>query len=200
MKLHDLAVVIPIRKGDDPRDTLESLSKQDFFDKTGFHFDIICSFQKDPASSVSKVRNDGFAITDHEYVLFSDADILWRPDALSRMYITLQMYPAASYSYGAYEMGGKTQCNVPFSTEKLRVTNFVSTMSMIRSKDFPGWDEDLYRLVDWALWLKMLDRGCIGAYVGEGLLFTTEVRDGITQNGPVSWQEARDAVVRKYGL
>jgi len=96
-------------------------------------------------------------------------------------------------------MEGKTQCNKEFSAERLLQTNFISTMSLIRTEAFPGFDERIQRLQDWDLWLTMLEQGKIGAYCG-ATVFSTKVRNGITKNGRMGWDEANKIIKQKHNL
>lgn len=112
---------------------------------------------------------------------------------------TLVSHPEASYSYGAYEMEGKTQCNKEFDAERLLQTNYISTMSLIRREHFPGFDERIYRLQDWDLWLSMLEQGHIGVYCG-ATIFSTKIRNGITHNGEIGWDEANKIIKQKHNL
>jgi len=131
-------------------------------------------------------------------VLFSDNDINWAPYAIQVMFQCLKRYPSLSFAYGAYELNGKIWCNKEFDYDFLRKKNYISTMSMVRTADHPGWDESLKRLQDWDVWLTITSRGKIGRYIGMQL-FTTPVRSGITRNG-ISLDEARSAIAKKHNL
>jgi hypothetical protein len=72
-------------------------------------------------------------------------------------------------------------------------------MSLIRSADFPGFDESLHRLQDWDLYLTLLAQGKRGVYCND-IIFTTKVRDGITHNGPVDILEAERRIKEKHDL
>lgn len=145
-------------------------------------------------------RNRGFRMVRTPFVLFSDDDIDWVGDAFENLYHTLYTNPQASYSYGWYEMDGKRYCDQPFNADLLRCKNYISTMSLIRTEDFPGFDDKIKRLQDWDLWLTMLEQGHTGVYCEEKI-FSTDVRDGITfgQNS-LSWDEAERIIKRKHGL
>ena len=190
-----ISIVIPVRRSDSPEVTLRALAKQ-----TNQDFDVIVSWQEDESKGVNFARNRGAELAGGGFILFSDGDIEWESDALQAMLNALAKNPAASYAYGSYSMGGKIQCNVDFDAARMKKANFVSTMALIRREHFPGFDEDVLRLTDWALFLRMLIyHGRVGVYVGK-LTFKTELRDGITQNGPVSYLEARAYVRKKFNL
>ena len=48
---------------------------------------------------------------------------------------------------------------------------YIHTTSLIRKKDFPGFDENIKRLQDWDLWLTMLEQGKRGIWIPK-YLFT----------------------------
>jgi len=64
---------------------------------------------------------------------------------------------------------------------------------------FPGWDESIERLQDFDLWLSILTPGKLAVNCGRRI-FSTARRDGITQNGKVSYQDAWQRLKEKHGL
>lgn len=187
-----LTVIIPLRQGGYPETTMRSLSKQTFQD-----FDVIVS--QDEKGNASWARNRGFELAKTEFVLFCDDDINWMADGLETLVTGIRNHPAASYSYGSYWMDGRLYCDQEFDPVILRHRNYISTMSVIRTADFPMFDESLDRLQDWELWVRMMLGGKAGVYCGR-LIFKTERRDGITRNGRVSYEEAEQIVKEKHGL
>ena len=185
-------IVIPVREGGNPETALRSLATQTFTD-----FDVIVSWDKQ--NNANSARNRGKRLSNAPFLLFSDDDIKWEPGALELLMRTLEQHPEAAYAYGAYAMGNWIQCNRPFSAARLRQTNFISTMSLIRRGCFPGFDEAIPRLQDWDLWLTMLARGHRGVYCGEQI-FTTEKGDGISYGDGVSHAEAVRIVKEKHQL
>jgi len=69
---------------------------------------------------------------------------------------------------------------------------------LIRSDDFPCFDENIRRLQDWDLWLTMLEKGNIGTYCGKRI-FVTYVRNGISFGNKLSYKVAKNIVLRKHG-
>lgn len=194
----EITVVIPCRETEDADTTLNSLAQQTF---QGFKTVVV----KDQGMGANWARNRGFIQCDTEYALFSDNDIEWKPGAIATMLRVLKRFSDVSYCYGRYIVyggegpeQGTVWSHEPWSAEMLKHHNYISTMSLIRSKDFPGFDESIQRLQDWDLWLTMLEQGKRGIYC-EDLVFTTKVRPGITHGGP-DWFESENIVRRKHGL
>lgn len=188
----DLTIVIPVRKGGDAGITLDSLDQQ-----TYRNFDIIVIHDLEQRGS-NWARNSGLCQVDTPFVLCSDDDIQWKPDALQILRDCLLSQPQASYSYGSYFTPGiGEQCNVEFDAKRLRRHNYISTMSLVRTADHPGFDETIQRAQDWDLWLTMLAQGKIGVYCGR-CVFTTTVRLGITFGNALTWEMAKRIVQAKH--
>jgi glycosyltransferase involved in cell wall biosynthesis len=156
----------------------------------------------DCGNGANWARNKGFNGVNTEFVLFSDDDIEWKPDAIERLHKALDSNPNVSYSYGSYMNDDDLISNKPFSAKDLRWGNYISTMSLIRSSDFPGFDEDINRLQDWDLWLTMLRNGNIGVHCGGGIIFTTKSSSyGISSVfNKLTLEEAAIIVKKKHGL
>ena len=187
-----LSVVIPVRQGGNAEITLASLQQQTFQDFQVIQF-------PDKRGNANWARNRGFELCLSPCILFSDDDIQWEPDALQVLMAALEQNPNASYAYGAYRCGKRINSGQEFDAKELRRKNYISTMSVIRSEHFSGFDESLQRLQDWDLWLTMLERGHVGVFCGR-TIFTTEVRPGITHSSKISWHEAERIVRTKHGL
>jgi len=57
---------------------------------------------------------------------------------------------------------------------------YITTTSLIRAKDFPGFDESLKKFQDWDLWLTMLEQGKIGVWIPEVLFSAKPRKAGIS--------------------
>jgi Glycosyl transferase family 2 len=144
-------------------------------------------------------RNQGFRHVRSEFVLFSNDDISWKPDALAVLLGTLQAAPDAAYAYGSYHLGRDLLCLDQFGPDLLRQRNYISTMSLIRSEAFPGFDESIKMLQDWDLWLTMLAQGKRGVHCGR-TIFHTGRRRGITLNEEVTVEQAVHTIRQKHRL
>lgn len=192
-----LTIVIPHRVGESVDIAVDSLKLQTFQD-----FKIITVTDINNRGA-NWARNEGFKQCDTEYVLFSDNDIEWKSNALQTMIGILDRFPRPSYSYGRYKMNEVIWSHQPFWADLLRHHNYISTMSVWRAKDFPGFDENLKRLQDWDVYLTALEQGKRGIYC-EDLVFETKIKPGITfdenLNPETSYLEAEDIVKIKHGL
>lgn len=188
-----ISVIIPLRRGGSPEVTLKSLAAQTFQ-----NFEVIVS-QDEERRGANWARNRGFEKSTGDFLLFSDDDIRWEPDALAVLRRALKNTPRAAYSYGSYAIGDWMQCAIAFRAWRLRETNFISTMSLIRRTAFPSFDESIQRLQDWDLWLTMLEQGHTGVYCGR-MIFRTEKGKGITYGDGMSLAQARSIVRKKHGL
>ncbi len=189
----DITIVIPCRLPVRADITIESLRGQTFRD---FSAILVADME---GRGAPWARNQGASLAQTEFILFSDDDIYWKSHALRSLLDTLRTHPEASYSYGAYEMDARLQCDQEFDANLLRKRNFISTMSLIRTVHFPGFDERIQRLQDWDLWLTMLEQAKMGAYCGK-VIFSTNVRSGITYGSGITYPEAAAIVKRKHGL
>jgi glycosyltransferase involved in cell wall biosynthesis len=133
-----------------------------------------------PNRGAPAARNHGARQTTGQFLFFCDADVKLNPNALQELLRSLLTHPHASYAYCSFRFGVRTHRCGPFDPELLRRRNYITTMSLIRRGDFPGFDESIRRLQDWDLWLTMLDRGSVGTWVPK-YLFTA-----IPQGGGIS--------------
>jgi len=187
----EITIVIPNRVQESPGVTINSLYRQ-----TYRNFDIVII--NDTSGNANIARNRGLSMVITPYVLFSDNDIYWMENAVYEMYYLLKNSPGKSYSYGFYTMEGKAWCNKHFSAAQLKRKNYISTMSLVRTIDHPGFDPAIKRLQDWDVWLTMLKHGKTGIYTASKI-FETKRRAGITYNS-ISWEEALSAIKEKHGI
>lgn len=191
--ISELTIVIPHRTWETPDYTLESLKQSSYQD-----FKVVTV--NDQGKGACWARNEGFKQCDTEFVLFSDNDIQWTINGLKYLVETLKSHPEASFSYGVYRIGPYTQCHEQFDPGLLTHHNYISTMSVLRAKDFVGFDETLKRFQDWDLWLNLLlNHGKVGVNCNK-LIFETPVKAGITQNPELNETEAERVIKTKYNL
>lgn len=180
-----ISIIIPVyNRKDALRETLQSLMQQNYdaleiiVVDDGSREDIetlvtemtrLCPFSlqyiRQDNQGAPAARNHGFRISQGDYVLFLDADVRVEPDMLRRMVQVLDTHLEVSYAYCHFYFGQKKMYAHAFDADALRKRNYISTMSVIRRDDFPGFDEALTRFQDWDLWLTMLDQGKKGILI-----------------------------------
>ncbi len=116
-------------------------------------------------AGANPARNRGLAEARGEFVMFCDADVVMKPGMIESFVQHLIVHPEASYAYGGFKFGWKVFRGVPFSGDRLRKMNFIHTTSLVRRKDFPGFDPAIRRFQDWDVWLTMLEQHNIGVLV-----------------------------------
>ena len=130
-------------------------------------------------------RNKGALIASGKYIVFCDADKKYTPSFLSKMVYALKRAPVnVGYIYADfYEYGERARFHTSgiFNALRLKQINYIDMSSLIRREAFPGFDEQLGRLQDWDLWLRMLHRGYEGEYIDETLYIHRLRPDSITQ-------------------
>jgi glycosyltransferase involved in cell wall biosynthesis len=116
-------------------------------------------------------RNHGFQASKGEYLFFCDADVTMERNCLWEMANALQNHPEAAFVYSSFKFGGKIFKLQSFDAKKLRQMPYISSMSMVRTKNFPitGWDENLKKFQDWDLWLTVSEQGGAGFWIDKQL-------------------------------
>ena len=193
MTTPNITIVIPLRMGDDADITLWSLAQQSYK-----RFKII--IVPDQGNGSNWARNEGFHMVDTEYVLFCDNDIQWSEKGIEWLVRALEDNPDASYSYGVWTDNRGELSFEEFDAEELRKRNFISTMSLIRTEDFCGFDEEIKRLQDWDVWLTMLKNGKVGVQCGYNIFSTVTTNDGITNDSEEDYLKAKKIIQEKHGL
>jgi glycosyltransferase involved in cell wall biosynthesis len=135
-------------------------------------------FYGDGHHGANWARNFGARRAEGNCLFFCDADVILKKNALEILKKTLDKNKNASFAYSSFKLGWKKFISQPFDAEALRRQNYISTMSLISRKDFPGFDEHLEKFQDWDLWLTILKRGGVGVFVPEILFYAKPSRRG----------------------
>ncbi|MDP2736431.1 MAG: glycosyltransferase family A protein [bacterium] len=137
-------------------------------------FSYKLTYSEEENRGASAARNKGAKLVRGEYIIFCDADVVMEPTMLEVMLKTLQENQSASFCYSSFIWGHKKFKLWPYDAEKLKVMPYITTTSLIRLKDFPGFDETLKKFQDWDLWLTMLSQNHTGVWVDQ-ILFKVAV-------------------------
>ena len=162
----------------------------------------------------SAARNKGAKFARGEYIIFCDADVIMEPNMLELMLKTLKENPRASFCYSSFIWGHKKFKLWPFDAEKLKIMPYITTTSLVRRNDFPGFDETLKKFQDWDLWLTMLERGHAGIWADQ-VLFKVAVGGQQTMSRWLpsfayklftflptvkKYNQAKEIIFKKHGL
>ncbi len=211
-----ISIVIPARPHESVELTTRSLTRQTHQD---FEVILIVDSQRRGAPWA---RNRGAELARGDYVLFSDCDLDWAPDALECMLRTLERERAApadengfrvGYAYPAYletrvprrwrRLKSRTRGpigDVAWDWHRLQRGNFIHTSSLVAREHVIDFDPELERLQDWDLWLRLAIERRVKGVATHRVLFTTPHRAGITHGGADSYAAAKARVQSKHGL
>jgi glycosyltransferase involved in cell wall biosynthesis len=151
----------------------------------------------------SYARNLGFERVKGDYTIFLDGDLEMKPEMLQVMEEKLNSNPGASFAYCHYERVGSRVDRLsakPWDLTALRDMNYISMVSLVRTKDLPRppLDEALRRYEDWDLWLTMAEKGKTGILVDQ-VLFRAHYRpEDLSGSGESGGWYSR--VKEKHGL
>lgn len=166
-------------------------------------------FVDQESGTAPKKRNRTAARCTEPYVIFVDDDVILGASCLEKMFYSLELVPEAGYTYCDYlgvvhlgiihHMGGNfLMKSAPFDAARLKEGNYISGVSLMRREIFPGWNEELERLQDWDLWLRLEKKGIRGQYIEEVLFQAHYIDQGVTE--AVSLGEAINAIRKEHGL
>lgn len=115
-------------------------------------------------SGAADARNRGALCATGDLIFFADADITIEENGLELLIRALEQNQHAAFSYGDFMLGKILMRGKKFSFAELTKTNYISTMSLIKTSWFNGFDVTLLRFQDWDLWLSIAEKGGTGAY------------------------------------
>lgn len=139
----------------------------------------------------SKKRNEGFKISTQPFVSFVDDDILLPNGYFSALHMAISN-TNFGYAYTGYigivtypdTNPIKTNFILPtteYNIDKLlNEGNYISSISLIKRKIFPLWDESLSRFTDYDLYLRLFKNGIIGKAVHGVDFFAFYMDEGMT--------------------
>lgn len=158
---------------------------------------------------VQRARNIGWWELKDSFdtMLFCDADIQWKPGAFRLMTEALHTRrntdSKVAIAYGDYDRIGAVtgMWNAgEFDIEKLRRHNYISTMSLVSTSALPNppFIEDEQRLQDWSLWLRMVNKGFTGVYVGECLFTAFYGEDSVSSRPAHDYAHWHRTMAERY--
>ncbi len=134
---------------------------------------ISCVTYKDKQGAPA-ARNEGARLTNAPFLLFLDADVELKPEALETMRMALDKHPEADFAYSDFYWSHKLFKGRNWDPIALRRMNWIHTSSLIRREAWVPFDESLKRFQDWDLWLTLAEQGKKGIWIPKPLFKVTE--------------------------
>jgi len=140
-------------------------------------------------------RNTGAEKAEQPFLFHCDDDALLLDNCLAAMHAALAQHPEAGFVYSDHEIVQHASTSRhrftagPFDPHRLRLTSYISTMSLMRREVFQPWDTNIRRLQDWDFWLTIVEKGVKGIYIPDVLFEMHTIDKGITATWTAAdWQ------------
>ena len=199
-----LLVISPLKKGDViSHDTLTSVHRNNI----SMHW---ISFEGDgnPYQNFrTALQLYSFTNDIPEYMIKMDNDIVCDDEMLDKMYSTLHhSQEEVAYTYCAFRFTGSINMTFvadPFNIERLLQSNYISSISMMKSRHLEQiggvvTDDKYFRLLDWALWLKFLYKGKIGIPCKTTSFTAFASGESVSARGPEDYKEKALRVMEDF--
>lgn len=164
---------------------------------------------EDGEGSAPYKRNLGAKKATQDYLFFCDDDSILANDCLKTMYFAIDgeeegfaysHYIGIVNSKDTHPIGKNfVQHSHPFSLSQLKKNNYIDTMSLVKTKHFPGFDEELVGFQDWDLWLRVAEQGVRGEFINDVLFIKFYFDQGISSD-PKRHMQAKATVKKKHGI
>lgn len=168
-----ISVIIPNKNG---RKIITDLSNQ-LYD----NYELIVIEDKSLRGQ-SWALNRGIEKATGEYLMFLDDDLQLEDNLLSELLTALEdtEHSLAYCNYKRVGVLNGVHRSLDWDYKELKKYNYISNCSLVRAKDFTGWDENIYRLKDWDAWLTIGEQGHTGIWVDKVLFTAFYGIDGIS--------------------
>lgn len=215
----DFSLIIPCYKSENTiARSIGSILDQDFK-----NFEIICILDGEDKNAeeviktfpsvkykviehggACKARNEGFKMSEGQYVIFSDSDIYWRPGMFRKFKEIFDKRPDLDFIYGGYRWIDQEGAHIPhdFDPYLLTVANYIDTNNPVKREwveKVGGFDESLKRFQDWDLWLRIIKAGAKGLRV-EDITRDTNFPTQDSISGQKNYKESFEIIKNKHSI
>jgi len=142
-----------------------------------------------------------------KYIIKVDNDIISQRGMLDEMYRTLESSnDNEAYCYCPFSFQGYINISfpfIPFDADRLRQCNYISSISMIKTKKLIECglfvtDVRGERLLDWALWGRFLKRGYIGVPTSKTSFIAVSNKDCVSSRSSGDYREKCEWVINNF--
>lgn len=156
----------------------------------------------------AKARNIGIAAGSSEFISLLDADDVWHSRKLERSLNEFKKNPHIAMTCGNYQrFVNRSEIYNPFYRRKIKINhntlqqiNFVASGSVTIKRDifdeFGGFDESLYLMEDYDLWLRIATKYPI-SYIHKVLYFYSVIPNGNSLTNRDDMQKAHHGLLEK---
>lgn len=186
------------------KDKIEMIVVDDGTNVTGIEMPSWIKFVRMPFHKGANVsRNIGTMLATGDYYIYPDADCELYPYALKTMADYLDKNRNVHFVYGHFLMvdeNGWVQKfqSLRYSPKVLLHRNYISVVTMFRKECYLGWNPRLNRFQDWEMWIRMMQKGYIGALIDDVFFFHFIRKKAISSYK--SYDEARAEMLKELGI
>lgn len=196
-------IITPLRLGDE---IYPNLMESIWINKIQFDWITYCGPDNIPTNTQNGLNEYCKNNKIPKYFIKVDNDIVFETDVLDEMYKTLKLSSNdIGYCYSSFAFVGKMTAHFPaqeFDINKLMNNNYISSVSMIKTKVFQNTgryitDNKYVRLLDWAHWLHLYKLGYKGIKC-DGMFNAIIDKQGISNASADDYHKKRELVIRDF--
>ena len=150
-------------------------------------------------------RNAGFKASSGEIISFFNSDYVAKPGMAKLWVDTLQDHPEFGFAYGAYEWNSSNRSvywSKEFDEFELTQANYIDCGFPLWRKHVVEWDPEVKSLQDWDFWIRVVNNGVKGFYLGRDISFVAEMPrpGGLSMDSHQNWVARVKFVREKNGI
>lgn len=152
-----------------------------------------------------QARNHGFKNSTGEIVSFFNSDYIANEGMVRTWVDSLLKHPDCGFVYGAYEYPSghrDVYWSKEFDRYQLGVANYIDCGFPLWRKHVVEWDAEVKSLQDWDFWLRVVNSGVKGHYLGREISFVARypAAKGLSHDSSDNWIERVKFVREKNGV
>jgi len=198
-------IITPLKCGDSvSKNTLKTINQN----RTQFDWITYTGNNNIPTNTVLALKEYEKSHKKLPYLIKVDAHTVWAENTLDLMYNCIKnSNKKVGYVYASFEFKNENLmpcalfCGIEFNDVRLKLSNFISSNSMIKRdvlKECPFITDSKYeRLLDYAHWLSFLNKGYVGK-LSEGYFYSIMKTDNISSGSQLDYLKKLKLVHRDF--